>query len=409
MDEAGGGPSVGGGVSFMRILTVHNYYQLAGGEDVVFDLERRLLEARGQDVTVFTDHNERLKGLSRPKAALQAIWSRHSAQEIKEILTSRRIEVAHFHNVFLAISPSVFWMCKEHGVPVVQTVHNYRLLCPNAVLYRKEKVCEECVGMPMAWKGIVRRCYRGSYSETGLAAGIVSFHRLIKTWKKAVDVYVALSEFSRQKLIKGGLPEEKIVVKPNFVHPDPGEKNGSGDFVLFVGTLMGHKGVNTLIEAWRRLSHIPLKIVGGGPLKENVEAFVKKHGLSKVEILGQQNRDKVLEMMKSAGFLVFPSGWFEGFPMTIVEAMACGLPVVASRLGVMEELIEDGRTGLHFTPGKPEDLAGVVEKLWADDTMCRRMGKEGRREFEEKYTADKNYQMLMKIYEDARQHAASSG
>ncbi|RMD58704.1 glycosyltransferase family 1 protein, partial [Candidatus Parcubacteria bacterium] len=218
------------------------------------------------------------------------------------------------------------------------------------------------------------------------------------TWTEQVDCYIALTEFARRKFIEGGLPAEKVAVKPNFVYPDPGEGRHEGDYALFVGRLSPEKGVRTILQAWRLLEGVPLKVVGDGPLRAGIEAFVRREGLEQVEVLGRRPREEVFRLMREARVLVFPSECYENFPMAVAEAFACGLPVIASRLGAMAEIVEDRRTGLLFEPGVPEDLAVKVEWAWNHPKEMAEMGREARREYQEKYTAEQNYEMLMQIY-----------
>jgi len=281
---------------------------------------------------------------------------------------------------------------------VIQTLHNYRLLCPNAILYRDGGVCEDCLGR-LPWPGVMRGCYRGSRAQTVVVAAMLAVHRWLKTWLEKVDIYIALTEFARRKFIEGALPAEKVVVKPNFVHPDPGVRDGSGNYAIFVGRLSREKGVLTLLAAWELLKDIPLKIAGDGPLVEDVRR--RSQMLGGVEVLGRRDHKDVIGLLKGARFLVFPSEWYECFPVTFVEAFACGVPVIASRLGAMAEIVEDGRTGLHFTPGDPDDLAARVVYAWSHPERMREMGREARAEYEAKYTAERNYQMLMDIYHRA--------
>ncbi|GBD39721.1 Alpha-D-kanosaminyltransferase [bacterium HR37] len=389
----------------MRILLVHNHYTQPGGEDAVFEAEKSLLERMGHEVVEFVEDNRRLNGVNPFKVAVDAVWSREIYRKIRQLIRETRPEVAHFHNTFLRISPAAYYACKEEGVPVVQTLHNYRLICPGALLMRDGRVCEDCVGKAVAWSGVVHGCWRGSGAHTAVVSSMLTFHRLLKTWHEKVDLYIALTEFARQKFIQGGLPGEKIVVKPNFIASD--ELRVMSDevklitqqsYVLFVGRLSPEKGIQTLLRACKILEGIPLKIVGNGPLMAEAWAFIEREGLREVELLGHLPRKDVFSLMKEAGVLVFPSECYENFPMAIAEAFACGLPVLASRLGAMEEIVEDGRTGLLFEPGNAEDLAEKVAWAWEHPKELEEMGREARREYEAKYTAERNYEMLMEIY-----------
>jgi glycosyltransferase involved in cell wall biosynthesis len=299
------------------------------------------------------------------------------------------------------VSPSIYAACQEANVPVVQTLHNYRLLCPAATLYRDGEVCEECIEHSL-WRGIRYGCYRGSRSATAIVALMLAVHRERGTWTGSIDCYIALTEFSRRKFVEGGLPVEKILVKPNFIHPDPGTCGGDKGYALFVGRLSPEKRVRTLLDAWKRLHNpIPLLIVGGGPQHFEIQAYAALHNISTVRILGHMPRDQTLAAIKGARFIIFPSEWYENFPLTIVEAFACGTPVICSRLGAMQEIVAEGRTGLHFNSGDSEDLKEKVEWACTHRDRMAEMGKEARTEYEAKYTAEKNYPILMEIYHRA--------
>lgn len=391
----------------MRVLLIHNRYQQPGGEDAVFEAEKALLERMGHEVIPFVEDNARLNGMNPLKAALNAVWSREAQEKIRRLIRETKPDVAHFHNTFLMISPAAYYTCNQAGIPVVQTLHNYRLICPGALLMRDGRMCEDCVGKAVPWPGVAHGCWRGSRLQTSVVATMLTVHRALGTWRKQVDVYVALTEFARRKFIEGGLPAEKIVVKPNFVALDPGVGRHEGGYALFVGRLSEEKGVRTLLRAWKALDGVPLKVAGDGPLRAEVEHFVRRERLERVELLGRVPRDDVLRLMQDARMLVFASECYENFPMAVAEAFACGLPVMASRLGAMAEIVEDGRTGLHFEAGNPDDLAEKAAWAWAHPKELAEMGREARREYEEKYTAERNYEMLMEIYR--RAIAANAG
>jgi glycosyltransferase involved in cell wall biosynthesis len=225
---------------------------------------------------------------------------------------------------------------------------------------------------------------------------MITMHRILGTWARKVNLFIASSRFARDKFIQGGIPEDRIVVKPNFIDPDIGLGPHSEEFVLYIGRLSPEKGIATLLQAWERLPQIPLRIVGDGPLRDRVlSAALINPGLS---YLGRLHRDSLVAQMKEARLLIFPSESYEGFPMTIAEAFASGLPVVASNLGSTREIIGEAETGIHFSPGNPDDLAAKVRWAWEHPTEMAEMGRNARREYEEKYTAEKNYEMLMEIY-----------
>jgi len=388
----------------MRILAIHNYYQIRGGEDECYEAEMELLQKHGHLVDLYQEKNERVAALGKLRTAARTLWSRQSYQAVKQRLTAQAYDVVHVQNFFPLISPSVYYAARDRGVPVVQTLHNYRLLCPNALFFRDGKVCEDCMGKEIAYPGVIHRCYRQSKTASAGVAMMLAFHRAKNTWLEQVDLYIALTEFARQKFIEGGLPADKIVVKPNFVGLDPGIGEGQGGYALYVGRLSVEKGLDTLLAAWKQLkSHIPLKIVGEGPLAAQVIEATKQ--LPSVEWLGRRPMTEVYDLMGEAKFLVFPSKWYETFGRVAVEAFAKGTPVIAANIGAIAELVEAGRTGLHFRPGDAEDLATQIEWALENSEKLSQMRQAARVEFEAKYTAEKNYQRLMDIYAKAQLRA----
>jgi glycosyltransferase involved in cell wall biosynthesis len=306
------------------------------------------------------------------------------------------------------LTPSVYDACRAARVPVVQTLHNYRLLCLNAEFFRQGRVCEECLGKAVPWPGVVHGCYRRSRGASAAVAAMLTVNRLRRTWIDKVDVYVALSEFARDKFIQGGLPAGKVVVKPNFVPADPGPGTGQGRYALFVGRIVVTKGVRTLLRACEALQgQITLKIVGDGPLADEVAAASRR--TAGVEWLGPRPHDQVLALMKDAWVLVFPSLSYEGFPIVIAEAYAAGLPIIASNVGSVSLLVEHGRTGLHVRPDDPPDLAAKLLWLWTHSQERTRLARNARREFEHKYTAARNYECLREIYARASHQSPLAG
>jgi len=363
-----------------------------------------MLEKYGCRVFRHTVHNDRIKGMNPLTLAKNTLWNKSIACELRKTIRKVRPDVVHFHNTFPVISPAAYYAAKAEGIPVVQTLHNYRLLCPNALFFRNGHICEDCMGKFVPWPSILHACYRESKAATSVTAGMLSVHLVLGTYSRMVDVYIALTDFARQKFIQGGLPAGKIAVKPNFVDPDPGIGDGQGGYALFVGRLTREKGINTLLSAWEKIGgKIPLKIVGDGLLASQVAKASRR--IPGVEWLGHKPRQSVLDLMKDAAALVFPSVLYEGFPVTIVEAFFVGLPVIASNLGSMSSIIEDRCTGLHFRPGDPDDLATQVNWILDHPAELALMRKEARAEYEAKYTAERNYEMLMEIYERAISHA----
>jgi glycosyltransferase involved in cell wall biosynthesis len=386
----------------LNIVSVHNRYLLRGGEDEVFESEASLLTQYGWQVTPVIEQNTYPDGvLKKIGVAMDCVWSRRWYNEFSALLQRTKPDIVHIHNFFPLISPSVYYACRKAGVPVVQTLHNYRLLCPAATLYRDGNVCEECLQHGLL-RGVRYGCYQGSKAGTSALAMMLTVHRRMRTWAKMVDCYIALTEFSRRKLIDGGLPAAKIRVKPNFVLPDPGMRERRGQYALFAGRLVKPKGWPTLLAAWKQLRQpIPLVIVGDGPDRAELESLLKDPALCSVSYRGRVPHDAMIEAVKGARFLVFPSEWYEGFPVTIAESFACGVPVICSRLGSMQEIVADGRTGLHFRPTEADDLAAKVEWAWNHPEQMEAMGRGARMEFESKYTAERNFYLMKEIYEFA--------
>lgn len=382
----------------------HNRYQNRGGEDIVFETEKALLQRAGHDVVVYERHNDEIASYGawrRADLLRRTTWASGSARAIREILSAKRPRIAYFHNTFPLISPAAYYACVSAGVPVVQTLPNYRLICPGANLVRDDRICELCVGKLIPWQGVRHSCYRGSRTQSAAVAGMLLFHRLAGTWQRCVHTYVTLTEFSRRKLIDGGLPPEKVVVKPNFVYPDPGPRQHDAGYALFVGRLSEEKGVSTLLRAWGGLPGIPLKIAGDGPLRSIVDGAAARAPEAKVQALGWLSRRNTLDLVRGASFLVTPSSCYEAFPLAIVEALACGVPVLGSRLGAVGEIVRHEESGLLFDPGDPAALADTARHLWDDEPLRSRLGEGARAQFETLYTADRNYNLLMEIFDAA--------
>lgn len=386
---------------------VHNHYQQPGGEDQVVANEVDLLRQRGHTVTTFTAHNDAVTDLSPAQLAARTVWSHPAYRGLRSHLRQTPADLVHVHNTLPLLSPAVYYAARRAGCAVVQTLHNYRLVCPGALLYREGRACEDCVGRAVPWPGVLHGCYRKSRSATAGVASMLTTHRAAGTWNRSVDTYVALTPFARQIFIRGGLPEAKLLVKPNFVVEDPGEGTGSGGYALFVGRLTEEKGVRTLLEAWQpaRSSHspgspaLPLRIVGDGPLRPQVEAAAANH--PGIEWLGQRPHDAVLELMRDAVALVFPSTWYEGLPMTVLEAFATGLPVVASDVGALSSLVQHAENGLLFRSGDAGDLASQVAWIQSHPAHWADVRRRARREYEARYTACRNYTLLMDTYRHA--------
>lgn len=380
----------------MNILSIHNRYQIRGGEDECHQAEVNLLRNMGHQVDIYIEDNWQIQHLTNWQKIQKTIWSKQAYQTVKNYLKKQKYDVVHIHNFFPLISPSIYYAIQAKGIPIVQTLHNYRLLCPNALFFRQGRVCEECLGKKIPYPGIINGCYRDSKIASGCVATMLSIHHALQTWKQKVNTYIVLTEFARQKFITGGLPAEKIVVKPNFIE-DSGVGTGSGNYALFVGRLSPEKGIDTLLTAWKNLGdRIPLKIIGDGPLASQVQQAANQQ--KSIEWLGRKPIETVHTLMGEAKFLVFPSQWYETFGRVAIEAFSKGTPVIAANIGAIAELVNHGKTGLLFQAGDSLDLTKKVEYFLTNPTQVIQMRHTVRKEFEHKYTATQNYHLLMDIY-----------
>jgi glycosyltransferase involved in cell wall biosynthesis len=384
----------------MKILLVHNFYQRYGGESAVVTDELELLRAHGQVAELHAVDNDDIHGvLQAGLTALRLTYSWPARRKLAEKLANFSPDVVHVHNFFPKLTPAIYDACQEKGVPVVQTLHNFRIFCPNALFLREGQICESCLnGSP--FRAVAHGCYRSSRLGSLAVARMVSYHRRHRTWQNKVDCFIALSAFSRSKFIQGGIPPERILVKPNFV-PDlfqaealSEKRPARSTRALFVGRLSEEKGVATLLSAWQGLD-VPLRIVGDGPmalkLHENPPPWVS--------LLGQKTPGEVAVEMEHATFLILPSLCYENAPLVLAEAFSHGLPVIASRLGSLAEFIEDGKTGLHFSPGDPCDLAAKVQWAIEHPVEMNHMGLRARKYYLRHFTPGQSYQQLMKLYQ----------
>ncbi|MCK5558859.1 MAG: glycosyltransferase, partial [Candidatus Hydrogenedentes bacterium] len=338
--------------------------------------------------------------MNRLGVAMGATWNQRAFRRLRKLLRTHRPDVLHCHNTFPQISPAAYYAAHTECVPVVQTLHNFRLLCPGGTFFRGGVVCEDCLHKTVAFPGVQHGCYRRSRPSSAVVAGMLLVHRILRTWERKVTLYVALTEFSRRKFIEGGLPADKIVTKPNFLSPSPVVGDGGGKYALFVGRLSPEKGLPMLLEAWKTLGRsLPLKIVGDGPLAPPVRQQEQRNPA--VQWLGRLPSETVLDLMGRAEFLVFPSLWYEGLPRTIIEAFAKGTPVIASDLGAMAEIIRDRQTGLLHRPGDANDLSTAVQWALSHPAQLAAMRKAARAEFDARYTAERNYKMIMDLYQTA--------
>ncbi len=380
----------------LNVLLLHNRYQQPGGEDKCFESEAELLRARGHTVHAHVIDNDVIRLSNAAVAGLKGIWNHAEYRDIRDLIRRTRADLVHVHNFFPLLSPSVFHAAVAERVPTVQTLHNYRLLCPGALLFRAGAPCEECIGKALQWRGVLHGCYRNSRAASVAVAAMTVTHHLAGTWSRQVSAFIVPTAFTREKFIAGGFPSEKIHVKPNFV-ADTGQGSGDGGYALFVGRLTEEKGVRVLLDAWRTLAiQIPLKIVGAGPL----ERLVRTVGceIPSIEYHGPRPATEVSEMMKYATALVFPSVCYETFGRAIIESFVAGTPVLASRLGAMESLVRNRETGLHFRAGDADDLAVQVHWMLDHPAEWQMIRQNARAEYLANYTPERNYRMLMQLY-----------
>jgi glycosyltransferase involved in cell wall biosynthesis len=388
----------------MKILQCHNFYRFPGGEDQVFHDESWLLKNHGHDVYHYLRDNRDIDTMPRVDLVKATIWNRQTINELQALIEQVTPDLIHFHNTFPLISTSAYHTAKSFDIPIVQTLHNYRYMCPSATLFRNGKECHACIDKKVAIPAIIHKCYRSDRKATALTATATAIQRSIKKSFQLVDRFIALSEHSRRHFERAGLPPSKILVKPNFVRPDPGIKESSHPHAVFVGRLTQEKGINTLLEAWQPtlnnpLQDIPIRIIGQGPLEQQVRHSAEHN--QNISYLGQMKHDEVLKEVAKARLLVFPSIWPEPFGRSMIEAFATGTPVVASNTGSIPEIVENEYNGLHFAPGNALDLQRKVARLFHDQTLLAQTGLAARMTFERRYTPQQNIDVLHQAYAEA--------
>jgi glycosyltransferase involved in cell wall biosynthesis len=347
------------------------------------------------------------------RCGLSAIWNPFAARTLKKLIRREQPDIAHCHNTFPLMSPSIFAACHDAGIPVIQTIHNYRHICPAGGFFRDGHLCEECMGTTFPLPALKHRCYRGSLLATTIPALTVCIQRIRRTFTRDVDAVIALNEFEKNKLIEGGFSPERVLIKPNFCPepdaPHPPDHTSKPSFILsFAGRLSVDKGIHVLLEAWSgfmdRLSReekelVCLRIAGDGELRETVAAAASGPSAG-IQYLGSLSHDKTLDMIRESDCLACPSIWYEGMPMTILEAFSFGIPVIASQIGGLPELIEEEQNGLLFSPGEAPELAALLHRLYADPGLRSDMMDRTRAIYRERYTEEVNYPQLDSIYRE---------
>lgn len=389
----------------MRVAIFHNRYRERGGEDAAVEAQVELLAKAGHEVSLFcVDNRAEIRGtVGALRAARGTRWNRRTRARVRAFLDAYPCDVAHVHNFFPLLSPSLHHALSEQGVPVVQTLHNYRLVCASALLRRDGRDCEDCLSRG-PWNAVRHGCYRGSRLQTAVWADMVAYHRRRGTWRERVDAFTTPSEFARRKLLHADLPPERVHVVPNPV-ADPGPPAPASGGAVYVGRLSAEKGVDLLLEAWRELPEVPLTLVGGGPEEPRLRALAGD--LSNLRWLGAVPRERALAAIAGSGFVVLPSRVYEVFPMVALEAFSCGRAVVAPDRGALSEVVEDGRSGVHFGSGSASALAAACRALLAAPERVRVLGAEARAVYEERYAPEHTRARLEAVYRAAIRRAAS--
>lgn len=384
----------------MKILIAHNSYLQAGGEDTAVNAEIDLLREHGNEVLVYHRDNQEIEERSRFSTAIATLWSRQSAHELAILCRQFRPDIIHSHNTFPLISPSIYWFASGRRIPIVQTLHNFRLLCPQAMFLRNGKVCEDCLGKA-PWRAVTRRCYHASIMQSALITQMLSTHRAVGTYQNRISAYIAMNHFCREKFIAGGLPADKIQVKPNFVVHSHAPNWAARSGGLFVGRLSEEKGILLLIDALRKGATMPekigqssaIRVLGAGPLAQEVRHVFNQ------DYLETKNPAEIFSLLHSSAFLIAPSTCYETFGLAAAEAFSCGVPVIASGHGGLAELVSDGVNGLLFKPGDAHDLAQKIHWAQANPVRMLEMGQAAYQTYLSRYTPERNYQILMRIYQ----------
>ncbi|HTZ18245.1 MAG TPA: glycosyltransferase family 4 protein [Dissulfurispiraceae bacterium] len=397
----------------MKILLVHNFYGSAApsGENAAYEAERDLLKSHGHTVTEFTRHSDdiRKKGFAGEIAgALSTPWNPFSYRRLKAIVKREPPDVMHVHNFFPLISPSVFYAIQNTKTAAVFTLHNYRIFCAAAIPMREDKICTECFDTHSVCPAMKHGCYRDSRAATLPMVAMIALHRNLGTWTRRVDGFIALTEFQRHMLAQAGLPVEKIYVKPHFYPDAPGpvpwaERENK---VVYIGRLGREKGVEVLLKAWKLLGGAAphLEIIGDGPEKERLIASLDLSSENRITFTGQLPFAEAQKRLAGASALILPSLCFEGFPMVIREAFALGVPVMASRIGAIPEIVMDGKNGVLFEAGNAGEMQSIVVQAFKNRDKLQFMSINARQDFEHKYTAEKNLEALINIYQKAIAH-----
>lgn len=387
--------------SHFHILIVHNKYRFAGGEDSVVENEKKLLTTYGHSVTVYEKNNTALDNFSivqKLLLPLRTLYSLSSAREIRDLIRHEQIDIVHVHNTLPLISFSAYYAAKSEGCALVQTLHNFRFLCPNGLFYRDGHICQDC--MHGLYHSVKYACYRGSKLQSAMVACSLWLHRTLGTFRLP-DAYITLTNFNQQTL-SSLLPADKLYLKPNFTEKVPAfHSPKERSYFLYASRLDSSKGIFLLLESFKQLPEQQLVIIGDGPEKEAVLSYIEEHGLENVRFLGFTPHEQTMSYLHHAKALLFPSQWYEGFPVIIAESLAVATPIIGSNIGNTASIIEDGKTGLLFEYNSIDDCIQKIRTFSSPDFPSEKMEQNCRQIFEEKYCPEQNYQQLMQIYTSA--------
>lgn len=378
----------------MRVLIIHSRYLSgpASGENAVVRDEARLLTQAGHRVEVWEPTPRRVNGIGLLGTGIHATWSPEAVARVRRMAHEMSAEVVHIHNLFPTLSPAVLRAATDQGAAPVMTLHNYRLMCLPSTFLRDGGICEDCLGRT-PWPGVIHRCYRGSLLGSAAMAASLSVHRALRTFER-IALYLPVSEFVRRKYVEAGFPPERLRVKSNFAWPTA-RREGPGDHFLFLGRLSPEKGLQTLVSAWRN-TPAKLLVVGDGPEASGLRAAAGPN----VEFAGPVPQTQVAEILRGARALFLPSIWYEAQPRVILEAYAAGVPVVASRIGGLPDLVVEGGSGLLVPPNDPDAWARAAERL-LDDQETERFGAGAYRLWEERYSPERAIGDLEDAYGEA--------
>jgi len=385
----------------MNILLAHNFYKFFAGEDSIALREKKLLKQKGNNVFFYTRDNNETDNYSlfqKVKFFQESIYSLTTNNAIKQIVDDFKPDVAYTHNVFPLISPSIFHSLHSNSIPCVQNIQDFRWLCPNGIFYINDKICEKCKKGAF-WNAVRHKCLRDSFLLTGLYATTICTNRSAGVLNK-IDAFLCTTEFNKEKLIEAGIEEKRLFIKPNFLDITNIEPSfGNGNHIIFLGRLSPEKGLWTLVKAFKKIKNLKLRIVGTGPLEQALRDYIQEQQIKNIVIDGFKQGNEKNNILRDSLFMVFPSEWYEHFPIVLLEAFAFGKPVVASNIGNMPLIVENGKSGLHFKAGSVDDLVDKIKTLTQNPSEITRMGQYARKKIETSYTPDVNYEILKSIFQ----------